>query len=137
MKQNITSITFTTGLAIFAMLFGAGNLIFPLRLGILAADKTSYGLLGFLLSGVLLPVLGLTAMALYDGDIRAFFYRIGKVPGIIVIFTCMLIIGPLFVMPRIIALSYTLMQPFMPEISRFAFAAFFSVHNSKHILIWR
>lgn len=127
MKKNLSSVTLTTGLAIFAMLFGAGNLIFPLKLGILAGDQTYIGLIAFLLSGVLLPVLGLTAMALFDGDIRAFFYRIGRIPGAAVIFTCMLIIGPLFVMPRIIALSYTLMQPFMPEVSRFVFALFFGI----------
>lgn len=127
MKKYAQSVTLTTGLAIFAMLFGAGNLIFPLKLGILAGDKTYIGLIGFLISGVLLPVLGLTAMALFDGDIRAFFYRLGKVPGALIVFVCMLIIGPLFVMPRIVALSYTLMQPFMPEIPRLIFGLFFAV----------
>ncbi len=121
------STTLTTGLAIFAMLFGAGNLIFPLKLGILAGDLTHVGLLGFMISGVLLPLAGLIAMVFADGDYKKFFNRIGEIPGRLLVFFCMLIIGPLFVMPRIIALSYTLMQPFMPAMSRFTFSLIFGV----------
>lgn len=126
-KKHIQSIIITTGLAIFAMLFGAGNLIFPVQLGILAGDKTHIGLIGFIISGVLIPIMGLIGMSLFDGDVKAFFYRMGKIPGALLIFFCMLIIGPLFVMPRIIALSYDLMQPFMPEISRLTFGLIFGL----------
>lgn len=127
MKKYLQSTTVTTGLAIFAMLFGAGNLIFPLKLGINSGDQTYIGLIGFILSGVLLPLAGLVSMVFFDGDYRAFFYRIGKIPGVILVFFCMLIIGPLFVMPRIIALSYTLMQPFIPDITRLTFSTFFGI----------
>jgi branched-chain amino acid:cation transporter, LIVCS family len=127
MTKNLWGITITTGLAIFAMLFGAGNLIFPLKLGILSGDKTHIGLAGFMISGVILPLLGLIGMVFFDGNYHNFFYRIGKIPGALLIFFCMLIIGPLFVMPRIIALSYGLMQPFMPEMSRLLFSALFGI----------
>lgn len=113
-SMNNSRITFTTGLAIFAMLFGSGNLIFPLRLGILAGDKTYIGLVGFIISGVLIPLAGLLGVVLFDGNYRDFFYRIGKIPGALLIFFSMLIIGPIFTMPRIVALSYALMKPFMP-----------------------
>lgn len=127
MTLQTKSITFTTGLAIFAMLFGAGNLIFPLKMGILSGDKTHIGLIGFMISGVLLPLLGLMGMVFFDGNYHAFFNRIGKIPGNLLIFFCMLIIGPLFVMPRIISLSYDLMCPFMPSMSRFTFSCMFGL----------
>lgn len=127
MTKNLWGITITTGLAIFAMLFGAGNLIFPLKLGIMSGDKTHIGLLGFMISGVLLPLLGLIGMVFFDGNYHTFFYRIGKIPGALLIFFCMLIIGPLFVMPRIISLSYDLMQPFMPIMPRIVFSSLFAI----------
>jgi branched-chain amino acid:cation transporter, LIVCS family len=113
MKKYLQSATLTTGLAIFAMLFGAGNLIFPLKMGVVTGTNVGISLIAFILSGVLIPLLGLISIALFDGDYRAFFYRIGKMPGTLLIFFCMLTIGPLLVMPRIVDLTYELMKPFL------------------------
>ena len=112
MKKYINLIV-TTGLSIFAMLFGASNLMFPLKAGIISGNKLIIGLSGFLTSGALIPFAGLVAMMLFDGDYKAFFYRLGKIPGAALIFACMLIIGPLLVMPRIIAFSYEMIRPFI------------------------
>jgi branched-chain amino acid:cation transporter, LIVCS family len=128
MKKYMQSTTITTGLAIFAMLFGAGNLIYPIKVGITAGNRVGLGLLAFIISGVLLPVMGLIGMALFEGDYRAFFYRIGKIPGTLLIFFCMLTIGPLLVMPRIVALTYELMRPFIGQtISIATFSILFSL----------
>lgn len=115
MKKLFESVTLTTGLAIFAMLFGAGNLIWPLKGGVIAGSQVNAGLLGFIIGGVLIPLLGLIAMALFNGDYNEFFERIGKIPGSIFILFCMFIIGPLFVMPRIVALTFELMKPFIGQ----------------------
>lgn len=95
------------------MLFGASNLMYPLKAGIISGDKLLIGLSGFLISAALIPFTGLIAMVLFDGDYRAFFYRLGKIPGSAIIFACMLIIGPLLGMPRIIAFSYEMFRPFI------------------------
>jgi branched-chain amino acid:cation transporter, LIVCS family len=113
MKKYLQSASLTTGLAIFAMLFGAGNLIFPLKMGVVTGTKVGLGILAFILSGVLIPLAGLISIVFFDGDYRAFFYRIGKIPGAALIFFCMLTIGPLLIMPRIIDLTYELMRPFL------------------------
>jgi len=73
MKNFLKSQTFVTGLAMFAMFFGAGNVIFPLTIGHLAQDKTLYGIFGLLLTAVIVPFAGLIAMMLYDGDYKQFF----------------------------------------------------------------
>ena len=52
------------GSLIFGMLFGAGNLIFPVHLGQMAGSHWLSATLGFLASGVLLPVLGLLAISI-------------------------------------------------------------------------
>ncbi|KKP26049.1 MAG: hypothetical protein UR14_C0003G0088 [candidate division TM6 bacterium GW2011_GWE2_31_21] len=115
----------TTSLTIFAMLFGAGNLIFPLRLGIASGSKSIYSFLGFALTGILLPVLGILAIVSFSGNYKDFFGRLGKIPGFLLTLFCMLIIGPFVVMPRIITLSYEMLQPFLPKMSILPFSIIF------------
>lgn len=104
----------TVGLAIFSMLFGAGNLIYPLKVGMFSGTNTVYGMVGFILTGVCLPLLGLVAMILFDGNYELFFRRLGKTVGDIIIFACMIIIGPGLVIPRLVTLSHTMIAPFLP-----------------------
>ncbi len=124
MKEFISRV-FIVGLTIFAMLFGAGNLMFPLRLGIECGNQTLWGLSGFIATGVFLPLLGLIAIVLFQGDYKAFFGRIGTIPGNIAIAFSMMIIGPFVVMPRIIGLSYEMLQPFLPAMPVGLFAVGF------------
>jgi len=101
-------------LAIFSMLFGAGNLIYPLAVGYASGSLLFYGLTGFLLTAVLLPVVGLVGMILFDGDYKAFFARLGDTAGSLLIFFSLMIIGPIIGIPRIITLSHTMIAPFIP-----------------------
>ena len=52
------------GFALFAMLFGAGNLIFPPMLGKTLADSWAIGTMGFILTGVGFPLLGILSTSL-------------------------------------------------------------------------
>ncbi len=113
MKNKPYQQIITVGLAIFAMFFGAGNLIYPLDVG-LAGTNAIYGMIGFILTAVCLPLVGLVAMILFDGDYNAFFNRLGVTVGQLVIFICMLIIGPIIAIPRIVTLSHTMIAPFLP-----------------------
>lgn len=115
----------TIGFAIFTMLFGAGNIIYPIKAGVLAGSKHYIGILGFLLTGVLLPIIGLVAMILFDGNYTKFFARIGKIPGFLAIMFCMFIIGPFIVMPRCVTVPYEMLAPFFPSISLPIFAVLF------------
>lgn len=111
------------GLALFSMFFGAGDLIWPLILGGSSGDKNFYSMLGLLITGVSLPLLGLIAMVLFQGDYRAFFGRLGKGPAIVVIFIIQAILGPLGSIPRLITLSYATLKPYFPfELSLMAFS---------------
>ncbi len=128
MKKLLQSTTVTAGLAVFAMLFGAGNLIFPLKVGIRSGSDAFLALTSFMLTGVALPLLGLIAMVFFNGNYKEFFYRIGKVPGKILIAFCMLIIGPVLVMPRIVDLTYELMRPFIGNtVPLLVFSLFFAI----------
>lgn len=102
------------GFALFAMFFGAGNLIFPLAIGAQSGQHLLYATLGFLLFGVGAPFLGLFATSLFKGNYETFFYRLGKIPGFLFIAFLMIIIGPLTAMPRTEVITYQTIATFLP-----------------------
>lgn len=102
------------GLALFSMFFGAGDLIWPLILGGSTGDQSGWALMGLLITGVSLPLLGLMAMMLFQGDWRAFFGQMGRVPGWVLILLIQAILGPFGSLPRLITLSFATLKPYFP-----------------------
>lgn len=117
MQHSEKSNTIATGLAMFSMFFGAGNIVFPMALGQYAQDKNLFAILGLLISAVGVPFLGLIAMTLFNGDYKAFFNRIGKVPGFIIASAILGLIGPFGAIPRCITLAFATIKIYIPEIS--------------------
>ena len=117
MNFSIKSNTLSTGLAMFSMFFGAGNVVFPLALGQIAQDSNFFAILGLLISAVCVPFLGLISMTLFDGNYQNFFERIGKVPGFLVMLCILGLIGPFGAIPRCIALSYSTLELYFPGMS--------------------
>ena len=111
MKRIFQNHIISTGLAIFSMLFGAGNIMYPLAAGAESGSQAILGVGSFLITAVLLPLIGLVAIILYDANYRKFFDRLGTIPGETFIFICMIIIGPLLAIPRITTLSHTMLAP--------------------------
>lgn len=106
----------------FAMLFGAGNVVFPLALGREAGSTVGWAVTGFCLTAVLVPLLGLVATVLYDGDYRKFLGRVGAVPGAIVAGVCMILIGPFGAIPRCMNTAYAASKWYFPDFSLFYFS---------------
>ncbi|MGZ6251005.1 MAG: branched-chain amino acid transport system II carrier protein [Candidatus Chromulinivorax sp.] len=127
MKDFQKSEILTIGLAIFSMLFGAGNIIYPIKCGVQTGTENYIGIIGFILTGVILPILGLIAMILFDGNYKRFFNRIGKIPGSIAILYCMLILGPLIAMPRCITVPFEMLKTFIPGMNLPLFSIFFGL----------
>jgi LIVCS family branched-chain amino acid:cation transporter len=117
MVQSNKSNTIATGLAMFSMFFGAGNVVFPLALGQYAQDKNFFAILGLLITAVGVPFTGLIAMTLFNGNYKQFFERIGKIPGFLVSLAIMGLIGPFGAIPRCITLSYSTIKIYFPYIS--------------------
>src|SRR5574337_150861 len=105
------------GFALFAMFFGAGNIVFPLAIGAQAGQNLIYAILGFLVFGVGAPFLGLYATSLFHGNYENFFNRLGKMPAFLVISFLMLVIGPLSAMPRTEVVTYQTIKPFIPYLN--------------------
>jgi LIVCS family branched-chain amino acid:cation transporter len=86
---------FFTGMALYCMFFGAGNLIFPLLIGKSAGSQTPTALLGLTISAVAFPLLGLIAMMLYRGNLHRFLERLGKGPSFWLLLVLQIAQGPL------------------------------------------
>lgn len=97
---------FTFGFALFAMFFGAGNLIFPPYLGIISGPAWFTSFAGFTFADAGLALLAVIAIALVRGEIMEMFGRIGKIPAILLSFADIMCVGPLLVIPRTGATTY-------------------------------
>ncbi len=115
MRNILQSTVFTTGLAIFSMLFGAGNLMYPIKAGLNSGDHFVVGILGFLCTAAALPLIGLVGIIYFNGNYKSFFHRLGVIPGNLLIGCCMAIIGPCYVMSRIVSVCHGMLAPFLPE----------------------
>jgi branched-chain amino acid:cation transporter, LIVCS family len=122
MKKILTSQSLSIGLALFSMFFGAGNIIFPLTVGIQSGDKNAYAISGLLLTAAIIPITGVIAMILFDGNYHKFFGRLGKIPGFLLALIIISLLGPLGSTPRCIALSYTTLKGSFPNLSSVLFS---------------
>ena len=87
------------GFALFAMFFGAGNLIFPPSLGIAMGKDWLLAGIGFLLTGVGLPLLGVLAFTKV-GKLEDFSVKISSRFNTLYCTALVIVIGPLFAIPR-------------------------------------
>lgn len=62
MNKNLTKDSLIIGFAMFAIFFGAGNLIFPPQIGLVSGASVVPGILGMTLTGILLPMLAVAAV---------------------------------------------------------------------------
>ncbi|MBY5034332.1 branched-chain amino acid transport system II carrier protein [Streptococcus gallolyticus] len=99
----------TIGLMLFALFFGAGNLIFPAYLGIYAGSNVWLAVLGFCLTAVTLPLMGVAAIA-YTGteDAESISRPVSKLYALCFSVALYLSIGPFFAIPRTGATSYSI-----------------------------
>ena len=103
------------GFALFAIFFGAGNLIFPPYLGVISGNNWGIANIAFLLSDPLLPILGVIVTALLGGQATDLGKRVSKHFSIIIGAISIILIGPLFAVPRTGATTHEIfVQSFIP-----------------------
>ncbi|WP_233899950.1 branched-chain amino acid transport system II carrier protein [Tenacibaculum piscium] len=71
-KTTKTKDIYVTGFALFSMFFGAGNLILPPYLGKNASDLWGWVTIGFFITAVFIPILGILAHAKLQGTMYDF-----------------------------------------------------------------
>lgn len=98
----------TTGLMLFALFFGAGNLIFPPVLGASAGENLLPVLAGFIITGVLMPLITVIAVCTSGEGVLGLAHRVGPRFGILMPLAVYLAIGPVYAVPRVATVSYEL-----------------------------
>ena len=111
--KNVNSVisissTLIIGFALFASFFGAGNLIFPPVIGLAAGKNWIMALIGFALSGVLLPVLSFAAVVRSGGNEEGIASEMGRVFSLLFISVIMLCTSLLIAVPRTAATTHEL-----------------------------
>ena len=119
------------GIALFSMLFGAGNLIIPPLLALQAGSATPVAMLGFLIAAIGLPVMGFIAVAL-AGTARELAGRVHPKFGEFFVAAVYLAIGPCLAIPRTSSTAFEMLVPLLPEgvslgVARLVFAIGFFV----------
>ena len=110
-KQKMLVVSFM----LFSLFFGAGNLIFPPFLGQNAGNHTPLALLGFLITAVVLPVLGVIVVARFDG-LDKLGRRVGRPFSSVFTLLIYLSIGPGLGIPRAASVPFEMaVAPYLPE----------------------
>lgn len=117
------------GSMLFGLFFGAGNLIFPVHMGQIAGANVSWATLGFLVTGIGLPFLGVIAIGLSKStglfDLSS---RIHPYYGYFLTVALYLTIGPFFALPRLSTVSYEIgLTPYISPDYQTAGLAIFSI----------
>ncbi|MBS4210069.1 branched-chain amino acid transport system II carrier protein [Bacillus sp. FJAT-50079] len=118
MKTKLSfSSYFVIGVMLFALFFGAGNLIFPATLGQNAGTNLWPAVIGFLITGIGLPFLGILAMGFSGSrNLQDLSSRIHPAYGVIFTSLLYLTIGPFFATPRTGAVAYDIgIAPFISD----------------------
>ncbi|UJL46064.1 branched-chain amino acid transport system II carrier protein [Virgibacillus sp. NKC19-16] len=120
---------FIIGFTLFALFFGAGNLIYPPTLGIDSGTSYWAAISGFILTGVGLPILAVTATSFVKNDARELANRVHPLFGLVFTSIVYLAIAPFFGIPRAATVGYEMsVEPFMDgtsSISLFIFTVIF------------
>ena len=115
MKKKLLD-TIIIGFALFAIFFGAGNLIFPPYLGVIAGENWGIATLAFLISDPLLSIIAVMVVAALGGSALNVGRRVHPLFASALAAICVLLIGPIFAVPRTGASTHEIfVQSYFPS----------------------
>ena len=134
MKKNNKDIIII-GFALFAMFFGAGNLIFPPFLGHAIGSRFAIGIIGFICTGVGLPLLAILSTTKGDGTFETMASKIGHKFAVVFATLLFIAIGPMLAIPRTAATTYELtINPILPNINAVTWMVIYFAINLIFVL---
>ncbi|WP_410881523.1 branched-chain amino acid transport system II carrier protein [Myroides sp. DW712] len=139
MKTKSIGNIVTIGFALFAMFFGAGNIILPPIIGLLTGEEWDSAVFGFTITAIIAPFLGILAVLFSGDEFTDLGKRINKTIGIILATAIILSIGPLVAIPRTAATTFEVgllpiwpnFNPVISSILFFAVTLTLSISPSK------
>ncbi len=114
-KMSLPQIV-SLSLMLFALFFGAGNMIFPPALGQASGEQVWPALAGFIFTDAGISVLGIAAIVLAGKSLADLSQKVGPRFAAVFAVVVYFLIGPLFAIPRTGSVSFELaMLPFLGE----------------------
>jgi LIVCS family branched-chain amino acid:cation transporter len=111
--------------AIFSMFFGSGNLVFPLILGRDLGQQCWMGTVGWTISAIGIPLIGLLGIIRFKGSID-YYFKILKPTGIFLLnFLILGLLGPFGIIPRCSNVSFGGVSILYPSCKLWMFSLFF------------
>ncbi|MDR2223326.1 MAG: branched-chain amino acid transport system II carrier protein [Flavobacteriaceae bacterium] len=139
MKSNKFTDALVIGFALFAMFFGAGNIILPPIIGLLTGGDWYAAVSGFSITAILAPFLGILAVLFSGDEFTDLGKRINSKLGWILATAIILSIGPLVAIPRTAATTFEIgvlsiwpdFNPIVSSIVFFGVTLLLSISPSK------
>ena len=125
------------GFALFAMLFGASNVMFPIGLGSTIVENITFASMGFFLTGVVVPFTGVIGIIMFQGKESDYYSTLNQHTLKILLVLMVLLIGPLGATPRCAIVAHGIFQLFLEDCPLFIFSAcyclvmFVIIHYTK------
>lgn len=127
MKKLKFSQLLSISLMLFAIFFGAGNMIFPPAMGQLAGTNFLSALAGFIVTDAGIAILGITAVVLVGNSMSDLGGVVSKKFALFLSVGVYLLIGPLFALPRTGSVSFEIaVLPYIGDISPFWMSMLFT-----------
>ena len=98
--------TFVLGFAVFAIFFGAGNLIFPPYLGLESGRSWFPGFLAFSIVDIGMAVVTVIAIIRGGGEAPSLFHHLGHKTAVFLTGVSIICVGPLIAIPRTCSTTY-------------------------------
>lgn len=125
-KMSISQVI-SVSLMLFAIFFGAGNMIFPPALGEMAGSNYISAVLGFIVTDAGLAILGIIAVVFVGNQMRDLGGIVNKTFSYLLPIGVYLLIGPLFALPRTGSVSFELaILPFITGTNKFTISVLFT-----------
>jgi len=105
--------TLALGGALFAMHFGASCMLYPVHWGKQSGSDIFIAFFGILLTALILPLLAYVALSRGNGNFRQITSRVSPRFGSAFCVTTVILLGPLFVVPRMSAASWDAIVQFI------------------------
>ena len=123
-KKRVTD-SIVVGFALFAMFFGAGNVVFPPYIGMHAGEQWANGFLFYFIADIGLALVAMFAI-LHAGGADNITGRIGHVASKVLMCAVILCIGPMVAIPRTAATTLEMsVTPFFSGMSPVVFSIIF------------
>lgn len=119
--------SFISGGAIFAMFFGAGNMVFPVILGQKWGLDWLSAVIGFSVTGILVPLMGLISVVLLRGSSDQYFDCLGRRISLTLQLIIMIIEGPFGIVPRALTVGYGGIKPLFNNFSPMLYFLFCTI----------